>query len=1237
MASAAPDVISVSPSSSANTGPRELDLTGTGFVSGASVLLQRDGQSDIVGTSVTVGALGAEILATFNLTAAAPGAWDVRVTNPDTSTDVCSACFTVTAQAPTVGSTSPSSRGQGATSQNIAITGTNFAQGAQASFSGTGITVNSTIFLNTTQVTANITLSPTASVGARNVTVTNTDAQSGSCTGCFTVNASPVVTSVAPAQLPNTAPAQLTFTGTGFVSGISVQLELAGQPAIPGTAVEVVDATTMTATFDLTDVAPEDWDVHVTNADAGTSVCAGCFTITASDPEVTSASPASRGQGATDQDIAINGSDFAMGASVSFSGTGITVNSTTFVDSTELTANITIAGDATTGLRDITVTNTDGKTGSCTGCFTVNAGPTVSGANPSSRGQGATSQSITITGTGFVNGAAVTFSGTGITVNSTTFVGATTLTANITISGTAATGARDITVTNPDAGIGTCAGCFTVNTGPTVTGTNPSSLGQGATTEDITVTGTGFVDGAAVTFSGTGITVNSTTFVGATTLTANITISGAAATGLRDVTVTNPDGGKKTCVACFTVNAAPTVTDVTPDNLGQGAADQDLTVTGTGFQDGATVSFSGTGIDVDEVTFVNATTLTVNVNVSGTATPGARDVTITNPDAGTPAVCEDCFTVNAAPTATSVSPNDLGQGATDVDLTVTGTGFQDGATVAFSGTGITVNDVTFVGPTTLTVNVTVSSTATTGARTVTVTNPDEGTPATCVACFTVNTGPTVTDVSPSAATNTEPVELTLTGTGFASGATIHLERTGQSDIVGTSVVVTDPTEASAEFEITAAAPGDWDVVFINADVGTATCVACFTIAGSAPSVSDVSPASRGQGAVDEDVTITGLNFAMGAVVSFSGTGITINDTTFVDSTELTVNITISGTAPTGARNVTVTNTDAQSGTCTGCFTVTAKPNVTDVVPDSLALGATEADVSVIGTGFQSTTTVGFSGTGITVNGTTFVNATKIVVNVTLAPDAPVGARNVTVTNLDGGTPAVCTGCFTVREPMTAMTPGVVRGNVWYLADEAPPGAVTSFAFGRPTDTPIVGDWDGDGDHEPGVVRGNVWYLADEAPPVVVSSFAFGRATDIPIVGNWDGAGGDEIGVVRGNVWYLAEDVPPVVVSSFAFGRATDTPIVGNWDGAGGDEIGVVRGNVWYLANDVPPTSSFSFAFGRPTDTPITGDFDGDGDDEIGVVRENVWYLADEAPPTAAFSFAFGRATDIQIVGDWDGP
>ena len=117
------------------------------------------------------------------------------------------------------------------------------------------------------------------------------------------------------------------------------------------------------------------------------------------------------------------------------------------------------------------------------------------------------------------------FSGPGITVNATTWVSATRLTANITIAAGAAPGARDVAVTNPDSGVGSGNGVFTVNAGPTVTSTNPGSLGQGATNQNVTINGNNFVNGAVAAFSGTGITVNATTWVSATRLTANITIA----------------------------------------------------------------------------------------------------------------------------------------------------------------------------------------------------------------------------------------------------------------------------------------------------------------------------------------------------------------------------------------------------------------------------------------------------------------------------------------------------------------------------------------------------------------------------------------------------------------------------------------------------------------------------------------------------------------------------------------
>src|SRR5207253_8099104 len=132
----------------------------------------------------------------------------------------------------------------------------------------------------------------------------------------------------------------------------------------------------------------------------------------------------------------------------------------------------------------VTVTNNDGSLpGTLTGGFTVNAAPTVTSLSPSSRGQGCTSQSIAVTGTGFVSGASVSFSGSGVTAT-TTFVSSTSLTTTVPVAAGAATGARDVTVTNPDAGNGTKTSGFTVNAAPTVTSLSPSSRDRKGTRQN---------------------------------------------------------------------------------------------------------------------------------------------------------------------------------------------------------------------------------------------------------------------------------------------------------------------------------------------------------------------------------------------------------------------------------------------------------------------------------------------------------------------------------------------------------------------------------------------------------------------------------------------------------------------------------------------------------------------------------------------------------------------------------
>jgi hypothetical protein len=95
--------------------------------------------------------------------------------------------FTVVAPAPAVTGVNPTSGVQG---QAVAVTvgGSNVVSGATCSF-GAGITVTSCAFVSANQLTANVSIATSATVGTRTVTVTNPDGQSGSVANGFTVTA----------------------------------------------------------------------------------------------------------------------------------------------------------------------------------------------------------------------------------------------------------------------------------------------------------------------------------------------------------------------------------------------------------------------------------------------------------------------------------------------------------------------------------------------------------------------------------------------------------------------------------------------------------------------------------------------------------------------------------------------------------------------------------------------------------------------------------------------------------------------------------------------------------------------------------------------------------------------------------------------------------------------------------------------------------------------------------------
>ena len=189
------------------------------------------------------------------------------------------------------------------------------------------------------------------------------------------------------------------------------------------------------------------------------------------------------------------------------------------------------------------------------------------------------------------------------------------------------------------------------------------------------------------------------------------------------------------------------------------------------------------------------------------------------------------------------------------------------------------------------------------------------------------------------------------------------------------------------------------------------------------------------------------------------------------------------------------------------------------------------------------------------------------------------------------------------QPHRPATIGVWRDGVFYLDADGDgrwdATADRSFAFGRPGDTPLVGDFSGDGYNQLGVWREGTFYLdynGTGAWDAGVRSFRFGNATDTPIIGDWNGDGTDQIGVWRDGLFYLDYNGNGRWDSGadkiFRFGNTTDTPIVGDWNGDGIDHVGVWRSGTFYLDYDGNGIWNSGvdkvYRFGNTTDTPIIG-------------------------------------------------
>lgn len=939
----APTVTSVAFNAGAVGGGTTVTVNGTGFLTGADVKFDT---STCVVTGVTATAI------TCITPAHSAGTVNVTVTNTDTQTNTLTNAFTYQV-APTVSTVSPAV-GPIAGGTSVTVTGTGFQTSPSVSIGSVGCTV-----------TASTSTSITCTTGARasgvvDVQVTNSDSQSGTKTDSFTYLDAPTVSAISPAKGALGGGTTVTITGTNFYTGATVN--------IGGSSCTILSSSATSISCRTTSHAAGSVGVTVTNVDAQTDTLAGGYEYRAA-PTVSAVSPTYGpiGGGTT---LTITGTGFDTGATkpavtVGSSSCG-TVNVTSATSLTCITSLSMMSGSVA-----VTVTNPfDLQTGTKSAAFIYLYPPTVTSVSPSA-GALAGGSLITITGTAFFPGATVTVGG--INCTPVTYISDTSI--SCTTGGPGA-GVVDVVVTNPDAQSGTRVGGFTYQAAPTITSVSPASGPLGGGT-GVTISGTGFVSGATVKI-GTG-TCTSVVVSSSTSITCNTPPGLAGTVGIQ---VTNADGQSDTVAGLYTYQAAPTISTVSPTG-GPLAGGASITITGTGFLTGATVNIGS--VACGSVNVVSSTSITCT---TGANTAGSYVVQVRNTDNQTGSKVSG-YTYQGAPTISAISPA-VGASLGGTAVTISGTNFLSGATVSIGGTNCA--PVTVSSSTSMTC-VTGAHAAGTGVIAISNTDGQSGSGGS----YLYQNAPSVTSVSPSVSPTAGNVSVTVTGTGFLTGAVVRIGGsvcTSPTVVSSTSITCTAPAKAAATY----------DIVVTNTDTQSGTLAASFSYQG-APTVSSVSP-SFGDVGGGQVLTVTGTNFLAGALVTISGTSCAVSS---VAATSITCT---TGAKLAGTYDVIVTNSDAQAGTRASAYTYANAPTVTSVNPTTgnIAGGTT---VTITGTNFYAGSSVDFGGSACT--SVNIVSQTSITC---ITPAHAVGAVDISVINSVGATGFLSSGFTYTSTPAT---------------------------------------------------------------------------------------------------------------------------------------------------------------------------------------------------------------------------
>lgn len=335
------------------------------------------------------------------------------------------------------------------------------------------------------------------------------------------------------------------------------------------------------------------------------------------------------------------------------------------------------------------------------------------------------------------------------------------------------------------------------------------------------------------------------------------------------------------------------------------------------------------------------------------------------------------------PLIDSVTPSSALAGSTQT-LTINGSAFVAGATVAIGAGGGTMGVVT--GNTGLQLTVVWNVGTVAGSYDLSVTNPDGGRAFYSV---TVVPRPVITGIAPNPIRNLASTSVTLTGTGFQSGAVITMTNgtaVAATYVSATSILVTLRPDGTQ--------PGPATVTVTNPDTGAGSY--SLPLLPSQPTISSGTQGTVAAVGSPTTMILTGTDFVVGASVTASNA--TVSSVVVNSSTSATVTFTPNAANP----STTFTLTNGDGGSVARTLPVaTSVP----VVPAPTLSGAMQGTTAPVGqpttvtlTGSNLTGATVSASTG-TVTGVTASSATSITV--TFVPSLANTATTFTVATTGG--------------------------------------------------------------------------------------------------------------------------------------------------------------------------------------------------------------------------------------------